>query len=337
MILLRIYYLLRSLIINIYLEPLTIFAGRPGTGKTSLANIITQKILVSPSRCKEIPVARGWNSQKDLIGYQNPLTGSFSSSTSGLYEMLKQLDWEYKKNVFMDSPVAFAILDEANLSPLEHYWSVFYSSTDKNANIDQPIEVNLGEGVILGHANTLRFIATINYDHTTEELSPRVIDRASIIRLPEVKSWEIEKSGNVEPLNITFKDITEIFNLSDFRECKTIDNEEQEDLSEIYSVFKKMSRFPSVRVQKAIKRYLDIAIPVMGGPKALDYCIAQRLLPLINVYGESYRTVLEELLDKVKERVQEESTSIKLLDQIIQKGKGDGGFSSNHFNYFLVD
>lgn len=36
----------------------------------------------------------------------------------------------------MDSTLAYIILDEANLSPLEHYWSIFYNLTDNKAHND---------------------------------------------------------------------------------------------------------------------------------------------------------------------------------------------------------
>ena len=47
-------------------------------------------------------------------------------------------------------------------------------------------KVNLGEDYVFGIPETLHFVATINNDHTTETLSPRLIDRAWIIILPQL-------------------------------------------------------------------------------------------------------------------------------------------------------
>jgi ABC-type Mn2+/Zn2+ transport system ATPase subunit len=58
---------------------LTIFAGLPGTGKSTLDRKIAN-ILSPAERIVEIPVARGWTSQKDIIGFVNPLTPPFLRS-----------------------------------------------------------------------------------------------------------------------------------------------------------------------------------------------------------------------------------------------------------------
>ncbi len=65
------------------------------------------------------------------------------------------------------SSLAYIILDEANLSPIEHYWSTFYNLTDSTAKHDNFLSIQLGNNLNLEFANNLRFIATINYDQTT--------------------------------------------------------------------------------------------------------------------------------------------------------------------------
>ena len=57
---------------------ITTFAGEPGTGKTSLCNILAKALgLVADApqrRFVDISVERGWSSHKDFIGYYNPLS-----------------------------------------------------------------------------------------------------------------------------------------------------------------------------------------------------------------------------------------------------------------------
>ncbi len=54
-------------IISIFQNTSTVFAGLPGTGKTSFARILS-KIFVKDGRKRvEIPVSKGWTSQKDLM------------------------------------------------------------------------------------------------------------------------------------------------------------------------------------------------------------------------------------------------------------------------------
>jgi len=56
--------------------------------------------------------------------------------------------------------MAYVLLDEANLSPIEHYWSTFMGMTDGRRN-----DLHLGDTVVR-IPDHLRFVATINYDRT---------------------------------------------------------------------------------------------------------------------------------------------------------------------------
>lgn len=77
----------------------------------------------------------------------------------------------------------FIMLDEANLSPIEYYWADFMRLTDRSSYSDSYINIGIEHELYV--PKTLRFLATINTDQTTESLSPRLIDRACIIKLPK--------------------------------------------------------------------------------------------------------------------------------------------------------
>ena len=66
---------------------------------------------------------------------------------------------------------------------MEYYWSDFMNICD---DLGPHSKVNLGEEHVFGIPETLHFVATINNDHTTETLSPRLIDRAWVITLPQL-------------------------------------------------------------------------------------------------------------------------------------------------------
>ena len=72
------------------------------------------------------------------------------------------------------------LLDEANLSQMGHYWADFMSLCDFDK---KRREISLGEDYTYPIPDTLRFVATINLVHTTEILSPRLIDRAWIVKV----------------------------------------------------------------------------------------------------------------------------------------------------------
>ena len=169
---------------------LTVFSGDPGCGKTSICNIIAQALglnrieeIASPAlnRYVSVSVERGWTSKRDFIGYYNPLTKTFDKNNKKVFDALQIADIEAKGAV-NKLPMLF-LLDEANLSPMEYYWADFMNVCDDLAVSN---EINIGENHIFSIPETVHFVATINNDHTTETLSPRLIDRAAVITLPSV-------------------------------------------------------------------------------------------------------------------------------------------------------
>lgn len=174
---------------------LTVFSGEPGYGKTSICNIFgevlglnkiaecvdcTKESMDSIKRYVPVSVERGWTSKRDFVGYFNPLSKTFDKSNRSVYDALHQLDTEKREGVCKFPYVI--LLDEANLSPMEYYWADFMNICD---DLGHESKVNLGGDYVFGIPETLHFLATINNDHTTETLSPRLIDRAWIVSLPQ--------------------------------------------------------------------------------------------------------------------------------------------------------
>lgn len=198
----------RNSILNIFIcyiqGFLTVFSGEPGTGKTSICNILATVLgLNTPpkynletsngfnaNRYIKVAVEKGWTNKKDFIGYYNHLTKAFKRNHRRIFDCLNILDIEARKE-YTNIPFII-LLDEANLSPMEYYWADYMNICD---DIDNNSIINLGENYIFNVSKNLRFLATINNDHTTEALSPRLIDRAWIIRLPKVK-FSISKQPN---------------------------------------------------------------------------------------------------------------------------------------------
>jgi energy-coupling factor transporter ATP-binding protein EcfA2 len=322
-----------NLLISIFQNTLTIFAGVPGTGKTTLARLLTN-ILAPKEKIREISVNRGWSSQKDFIGFVNPLTKKFHSSSTDIYSLIKQMNHEAKdKEIYLNSPMSFVILDEANLSPLEHYWSSFYNLTDSSGML----EIKLGHNEAVKFPNNLRFIGTINYDHTTEELSPRVLDRINIIQLNKTEDLNFSGFTNLKIKNIqlSFQRCIDFFELIDFNPIELkIEDKIEKGYKEIKNEFKNLKIFISPRVEIAIKRYITLASKYMSDVnKPLDYCVAQRLLPLINLQGSENKQKLEFLKERLKDNKCE--IAIRILEEIISIGS-EKGIYEDSFNYFLT-
>lgn len=315
---------------------LTVFSGEPGTGKTSICKIISNVLglnipdkkasvadEIKRTRFINVSVERGWTTKRDFIGYYNPLTKMFDQANRKVFDGLNLLDIEAKKDY--NSIPFFILLDEANLSPMEYYWADYMNVCD---DLDSNSSINLGGDYCFRVPSHLRFLATINNDHTTESLSPRLIDRAWIIRLPKVKA------GTASPLSLNH-DETELISWNSivglFGSSTQSIEPMSEDVSKIYDTLLLKLREAKItvspRVDGAIRRYWQVAQKLFeadvnyGTPSslvALDYAIAQKILPHINGSGEKFGENLKQILKFFNEK--NLRCSSEILSEIIQKG-----------------
>ena len=310
---------------------ISFLAGLPGGGKTTLARLVAKIYGIQENRFLDIPVARGWTGQRDLIGFFNPISNKFQASSTGMYELLVALSNEAQNEDF-DPPLSMILLDEANLSPMEHYWSSFMGLTDSRGT----------EGLQLGDKyvqipENLRFISTVNYDSTTEYLSPRLIDRAPVIVLePNTiittsnQQFEEDTTPLIE-VPISYKIMEKYFGRTDsipeflgpelkvYDEVKAVLEERKSDLGKPIII--------SNRKEIAIRQYCNKARPLMREVStdddllAIDYAILQLILPLLRGHGKSFGKRLEKLRDVLINSDLERSSSY--LQTIIINGDAD--------------
>lgn len=305
-------------------------AGLPGGGKTTLARLIAKVHGIQDKRFLDIPVARGWTGQRDLVGFFNPITGKFQSSSTGLYEFLYALSEESKDDELL-VPLSIVLLDEANLSPMEHYWSLFMGQTDSDTK-----KITLGNEHI-NIPDNLRFISTINYDSTTEYLSPRLLDRAPIIVLEPNNitlnlSQDTEEDVEIE-VPISYKTMEKYFG----RTSETLDPEFDTNENIVYQRVRTVLELRdnelgkpiliSNRKEIAIRHYCSKARPLMREFSAddellaLDYAILQLVLPLLRGHGNKFSKRLERLKEVLSDS--ELYLSLNYLETIISNGNAD--------------
>lgn len=318
---------LANYLINIHQNFISVFAGLPGVGKTSLITKLADS-LGYKERFLSVSVSRGWTSAKDFIGYFNPLTSQFQPSKTNFY---KEVVERYKKEMPENIDIPYLVLlDEANLSPIEHYWSDFMKFTDPES--DKIISLG-GKEEYVQMGNGLRFIATINYDHTTEILSPRLIDRSPIILLNSKKDL-IE--------NIEIQKLPSVNEYYSFNQLENIFNNKRESLKEDERLlFIKIKEdletvdnnlgtpiIISPRKQNQIFNFCSVARPIFKDEAnqftALDYAVKQHVLPLINGRGDKFGKRLDGLSKTLERHLPKTS---QMLYQIINSG------ANNYHNY----
>lgn len=229
-----------------------------------------------------IAVGRGWVAGRDILGFYNSLKGVYQASRTGLYQFLKgdtvsSEDSELNKII---------LLDEANLSSMEHYWSDFLAMCDPEG-LKRLIDLGIPnpEKRYLKIGQNTHFIGTINNDATTEKLSPRLIDRAPIITLTHNDADKVSvmnsAAGSFDGA-ISHSELNAAFNITANEAELTHDETEllniiERDLS--IPISKTIPITVSHRKWNAIRRYCHIANDV-GEMRSqpLDYAIAQHIL-----------------------------------------------------------
>lgn len=310
---------------------ITVFGGKPGTGKTSTCNILAKAFGVEKDRYADISVGRGWVSSRDLIGYYNPLTHCIEKTQPKFSKCLEIMDLEAATG--LSDSIYLVLLDEANLSQIEHYWSEFNKISDDYAGKI----IELSETIKYTITEELRFIATINYDHTTEILSPRFLDRAWIVTIDEVNSLDLFGDGadiqevpNGDDI-ISYNSLISLFTVKGpaFKN-KQMSPFAKEILNSIIEKFRNIGHIVSPRSLITIRNYCIVAEKYMEGEKqnAVDYALAQKLLPQIDGNGINYLEFLESIASICQEY--QLTKSQKIISNIIENGKRE----HNYFNYF---
>lgn len=167
-----------------------ILSGLSGTGKTQLALKYARAVhglnsdMGDDPLIFECPVRPEWTDPTGLTGYFDVLTNRYVVPTF--------LEAVLVATAHRDSPV-FVILDEMNLARVEYYLSDVLSCMETKGRLQLhsnsvPLEGTTGASVRaeLPLPANLFIIGTINVDETTNPVSDKVLDRASVIDMSTV-------------------------------------------------------------------------------------------------------------------------------------------------------
>lgn len=179
-------------------KPLIILSGEPGSGKSQIA-----RNLVKPEHRCIISVSSAFTSQEDLLGYYNPVNTKFHGFILTTFLIECEKAW-----LSGDKTDRVVVLEEMNIAQPEHYMSDILAKTQYQEDVDAraihfsaEIEGYPGKSsVFLSPA--IKFIGTVNTDHSVRKLTQRILDRSSIIKI-EITPSTILKHVGLEDIQNT--------------------------------------------------------------------------------------------------------------------------------------
>jgi hypothetical protein len=183
------------------ISPLVVLAGISGTGKSELprhyADGMGMHLLL-------VAVQPRWDSPQDLFGFYNYLEKRYKATELSRalvqFELFNKTAWKLPQDAKIDDRsdrMLLVLLDEMNLARTEYYFSEFLSKLETRRAVNEGkeedrarAEIELDTGRPLDGQKALRlypgrnvlFVGTMNEDESTQALSDKVIDRASVLR-----------------------------------------------------------------------------------------------------------------------------------------------------------
>ncbi len=138
-----------------------------------------------------VPVRTDWRDSKSLLGYYNPLTGTYEW-TPFLRFLLRAVQ-SYRVR---DGLAWFVILDEMNLARVEYYFADLLSVLESGRTAEgwtrEPLRLSYPDTAVgdlppkeLPLPPNIYVIGTVNVDETTHAFSPKVLDRAFTLELTD--------------------------------------------------------------------------------------------------------------------------------------------------------
>ncbi len=299
---------LANLWITLKSSALNLIMGPPGYGKSSVVAALA-KALGHGNALLEIAVRRSWSDDRYLLGFYDTFHGRYDPGPTGLATRLLQAqqDWDSIRH-----GLYFILLDEFNLAAPEYYFSELLQIATRPPELEhrlrlfdpagmpptaaaQPHQVKLNPNV--------SFWGTINYDETTERLSPRLLDRTGMIFLT-ARDVLPAATPTARPLVTKGVKAGQVFQQFVRRpnECPA---EHWELLVPLLDFLKQPSDEygPGIdlspRVREAVKRYLANAGQLLTPARAVDFVFQQRVLPVLRGRGIAFAARVKALVEKL--------------------------------------
>ena len=282
------------------------FFGPPGTGKTTLAKIISKSLTPIEYNREIVRVAKGWSSHSDFVGYDNAFSGMFKYKNN-FFKNFEEDTEIFKNDLFT------LVFDEATLSSPELYLSDFISNSDNYS--DTKFESINFSGHTLLIPNNLKFLLTFNVDETTEYLSDRMIDRMPVVfidqlQLDDYLEQEIEEldeiAENFDHLNFLPLNQNSVFSIlkdTDLKSPKLFELE-----SEFQNRFEYWKESLDISISHRKKQQIQSFLKLASTCEKLeintivDFVEDTFLLPKLKGSGSDFSDSINKLLPHIKSK-----------------------------------
>jgi predicted nucleic acid-binding Zn-ribbon protein len=301
------------------ISSLVVLAGISGTGKSELpqhyarfANI--EQIVV--------PVQPRWDSPQDLLGFYNYMERQYKPTA--LVRALRQ----YEQEAGRRGRLLMVLLDEMNLARVEYYFSDFLSKLEARRHHPESafVELDLGNLAVPEEMRTLRlssrvlFVGTMNEDESTQTLSDKVLDRASMLTFPRPEILRLDRGvGSGTPLDgyLTVEAFERWSQPRADAAAQQVSERIAETLQQANAILAGVDRAFGHRVSQGVTRYV-LAYPgaveayARGDEtlmwQAISDQLAQKIIPKLRgvPLEEANIEVLEQFHQEVIRRVQDE-------------------------------
>jgi hypothetical protein len=249
-------------------------------------------------RHQVIAVRSDWTDPRGLIGYENPLTGTYTKTDVITLLLQAQADPERPYVV---------ILDEMNLARVEYYFSDFLSAMELHGGTISLRESNAidsvgdeGDGDVparLPFPPNVLVIGTVNIDETTHAFSPKVLDRANVIVFNDVDVQQfLGEAGEsaastfrlaraeLDPTVLADREARNVAALATGRNAVAF----TEPLVQLHELLRSFDLHFGYRVLKEMTTFAGLALELVAGDEdetartAFDLQLVQKVLPKIN-------------------------------------------------------
>ena len=327
--------ILASLYFGLQTDKIIMLVGNPGTGKTTLVKYLAKTFDFEDAAI--IPVQPNWTDKGDLLGYYNPLNKSYMATDfletlikfSRLAEnqpekffiiCLDEMNLAHIEYYFAEFLSALqtdrkiSLYSESICENIQRELKIANFNADENAFL----EMNVTERQyyldlwrmydtikkfppVLTIPPNVKFFGTLNQDETTLDVSPKVIDRAYIIRL-EMSDADLNFDGD-------FEKTLEYRPIESYRKKYTVDLDANILKNSMNAVAPISYRLTDQILEND---KFDTWQRIIGSKPLADFIISSCFLPKIRFNEDAYKIKIDALKDLCKGRILSE----KILSDI---------------------